>query len=207
MRIKYIASLLKGANTVLDIGTDHSKVLIEALNQDFIKKGIGSDINKGPLKNAYKNVKKANLEDKIKLVQSDGFKNIKDDYDVVVITGIGFELIKNILNEPHQQPNYYLIGSHHQVHYLRKYLIDNNYKIIDEYILFDKKYYIFLKVIKEKQILTNKEIYLGPILQTKKEAIHYYKELLNKHLKIKENHRSDEINQQISFLKEIIDSN
>lgn len=207
MRIKFIASLLKGANTVLDIGTDHSKVLIEALKNDYIKKGIGSDINAGPLKNALKNIKKAKLEDKITLIQSDGFKNIKADYDVVVITGMGFELIKSILKETHKEPNYYLIGSHHQVHYLRKYLSENNFKIIDEELVFDKKYYVFLKVISGKELLIGEDLYLGPILKTKKEAYPYYKDSLNKLLKIKENHRNEEINSQINYLKEIIKDN
>lgn len=207
MRIKFIASLLRGANTVLDIGTDHCKVLIEAVSNGYIKKGIGADLNLGPLKNASKNIKKANLENKITLIQSDGFKNIKADYDVVAITGMGFELIKSILREPHQKPDYYLIGSHYQVHYLRKYLNENNYQIIDEFIVFDKKYYLFLKVKEGKELLTNKDLYLGPLLKSKKEAIPYYNQSLIKLLKIKENHRSNEINTQIDYLKEILDSN
>lgn len=204
MRIKFIASLLKGANTVLDIGTDHAKVLIEALKNGYIKKGIGSDINEGPLKNALKNIDKAQLKDKIILVQSDGFKKITNSCDVVVITGMGYELIKSILQQDHQAPKYYLLGAHYQVELLRKYLAEHNYQIIDEYLFFEKKYYLFLKVINKKALLEEEDYYLGPILKTKQEALPYYKDELDKLLKIKEHHRSNQIKKQISLLKEAI---
>ncbi|WBL31401.1 SAM-dependent methyltransferase [Candidatus Phytoplasma sacchari] len=42
-RIYFIATLLKGYNVVLDIGTDHGLVLKKAFDLKYIKKAIATD--------------------------------------------------------------------------------------------------------------------------------------------------------------------
>jgi len=177
-RIDSIVELLKGANTVLDIGTDHGLVLIKAIQRGYIKKGIGSDINHAPLNETKKHIAELGLTDKITLIQSDGFENIKEPYDVVVVTGMGYKMMKHILSKPHQTPNYYVFSPHHELEELRVYLSHHGYEIIDEDIVYEKKPYILLKVIKHYKQLTQEDIILGPILKTKKEAIPYYESKL-----------------------------
>ena len=53
-RISFIAKLTKGYDTVIDIGSDHGLVLKYALDNNFIKHAIASDINEGPLNRARK---------------------------------------------------------------------------------------------------------------------------------------------------------
>lgn len=183
MRIDAIVSYIFG-HTLLDIGTDHAYVLIRSLQQANVEYGIGVDINEGPLKKAAKNVLKAGLEEKIKVYVSDGFSKVKDDYDIVSITGLGFETIKGILSQNHKTPNYYVISSHSKLYELRDYLSNSGFSIIDEKIVFDKKFYCVMKVIKEKRELSYEEKILGPSLMGKKESLPFYENELSKLFKI-----------------------
>lgn len=206
-RIDSIVELLKGANTVLDIGTDHGLVLIEAIKKEYIKKGIGSDINHAPLNETQKHLVELDLTDKITLVQSDGFENITYTYDVVVITGMGYKMMKHILSKPHHTPNYYVLSPHHELEALRAYLSNSGYEIIDEDIVYEKKPYILLKVIKNFKKLTQQEIVLGPILQTKKAAIPYYESKLKTKLNYVNHLDLNErkvVEKEINFYKEAI---
>lgn len=190
MRIKTIVNMIESANTLLDIGTDHGHVIIEALKSGNIKNAIAADINKGPLKRAFKNITKEGFVDKVKFIQTNGFKNIDYDYDVVVITGLGSMTITEILNEAHKKPNFYIFGPQKQIESFRRYLSLKNYKIIDEVILYDKRTYIFIKAIVGHETLTEEDILLGPKLKFKPEAIPYYEDKINK------------LKKKLSFLKE-----
>lgn len=176
MRIKTIAKMTKGADTLLDIGTDHGFVIIEALKSGYIKNAIATDINKGPLKRAFNNIKKESLENKVTFIQTNGFKNINLHYDCVVITGMGFQTIKNILIEPHLKPKFYVFGAQTEIENLRLFLNENNYKIIAEEIIFDKKFYIFIKAVEGQQVLSKEDLILGPFLKNNKDSLPYYKE-------------------------------
>ncbi len=180
MRIKTIVEMIEGANTLLDIGTDHGHVIVEALKKGIIKNAIATDINKGPLKRAFNNITKEGLSDKVTFIQTDGFVGVDLDYDVVVITGLGSMTITEILNQPHKNPKFYIFGPQKQIESFRRYLSDNNYQIIDENIIYNKRTYIFIKAINGESRLKEEDILLGPILKTKKEAVPYYIEKINK---------------------------
>lgn len=175
-RISFIASLIKGDNNILiDIGTDHGYLIKEAFSLGKIKKAIATDINKEPLLNAKRNLKDLNVT----FYQTDGFKNIKENYNKVVIAGMGANLISKILNDAKTSKDitYYLQPNNKEKN-LRKYLMDNNFKIVDEFVIFDKKYYVIIKAIRGSMNLSKEDLILGPILKTKKESINYYKHLI-----------------------------
>ena len=51
-RIDFLASLTKGYQNVIDIGTDHGLVLKKAFEKGYIKSAIATDINPKPLNSA-----------------------------------------------------------------------------------------------------------------------------------------------------------
>ena len=119
--------------------------------------------------------------------------------------------MKHILSKPHQRPNYYVLSPHHELEELRGliYLV-MGYEIIDEVIVYEKKKpYIILKVINNKKTLSERDILLGPVLQTKKEALPYYEDKLQvklnyvKHLKGNDLKR---VEKEINYYKNIIDT-
>ncbi len=179
MRIAAIVENING-NTLLDIGTDHGYVLINALKEKKIKKGIAVEIAKEPLERAKTNAKKHQVDHLILFILSDGFKNVKEEYDIVSITGLGYKTIENILLQSHKKPNYYLLGAHSKVENLRGFLSHNNFIIKDEVLVYEKHYYVIIKAVRGKENLTTEDILLGPILKEKVSSIPYYEEKLNK---------------------------
>lgn len=161
IRIKNIASLVDKDASLIDIGTDHAYLPIYLYLNNITHNIVASDISENALEYAYINLKKYNLEKEIKLVLSDGFKNIKDNYDIGVISGMGTESIIKILDNKNNCKKL-IISSHKDVNKLREYMYLSGYKIIKE-ISF-KENNIFYDVIKyEKGIdnLSKKDILIG----------------------------------------------
>lgn len=179
MRINAIVENING-NILLDIGTDHGYVLIKALKTGRIKRGIAVEIAKKPLERAKINAQKHQVDHLILFILSDGFKNVKEDYDIVSITGLGYKTIENILLQKHKEPNYYLLGAHSKVEKLRSFLSNNNFSIEDEILVYEKHYYVIIKAVRGIKKLNDEDILLGPILKEKVTSISYYEEKLNK---------------------------
>lgn len=174
-RIAFIASLTKGYDTAVDIGVDHGLVLKHALDNNYIKHAIASDVNQGPLDHARKNL----AGYPVRFYLSDGFKSVDVDFDVAIITGMGPHLIIDILKDTIKHLNKtYILGANEKIEVLRKWLCDNDFRIIEEYVIYDGFYYVFLKVEKGQMKLDAKDLYLGPVLKTKREAMPYYKHKL-----------------------------
>ena len=155
------------------------RLLLKPL-KGLYKKAITTDINEGPLKRAYLNISNAGLLDKVKFIQTDGFNNVNEGYNVVNITGLGYNTIREILEKPHKRPKFYVFGVQSEIEAFRKFLSDSGYKIIGEELVFDKKFYVFIKTIFASEKLSEEDIILGPILKTKKESIPYYKNKITK---------------------------
>ena len=170
-RISFIASLTKGSKTVLDIGTDHGLVLKEAFEKNYITEAIASDINEKPLFQAKKNLK----NHPVTYVISDGFSQIKNTFDMVIIAGMGAYLITQILdNAPKNEDITYCLQANDKTEYLRKYLADHGFEITDEFVIYDKFYYVILLAKRGHMVLSEKERYLGPKLIDKPESKPYY---------------------------------
>ena len=183
-RIQALSKRTKGIHTLLDIGTDHGYLLIDALKNNHIKKGIAADINDQPLNNARINIEKAGLSKDVIFRLSDGFKQIDLDYDGVVIAGMGMHLVKSILMQPHKEPKKYIVSVHTHIDQFRHFLSSSGFTIVDEDVVFEKFYYIIFTLIKKVTHLTDNEVYLGPFLKHKYEALPYYQHLLKINEKI-----------------------
>ena len=174
-RLNFIASLIdKNTNILLDIGTDHGYLIKKAFDNGKIRKAIATDINELPLNNAKNNLTNYNVE----FILTDGFKGVKSEFDLVVIAGMGGNLIASILKDaPNNNDIKYILQANNKNDKLRRFLSANNFKIMNEHIINDKHYYVILEVVRGEMILNNIDYYLGPILKTKKESITYYKHL------------------------------
>lgn len=167
-RIELLASLSKGSNILCDVGCDHAYVLIEALNKYNVKSGIACDINEGPLEMAKKNILLNNLEDKIKLILSNGFSNVDCDFDTAIIAGMGGSLICDILNNSINklQNKKLILQANNDRYKLRLFLVNNNFKIVDERCLIEQgKYYEIIVCESGNMILSDYDLKYGPILR------------------------------------------
>ena len=169
-RIDFLANLLKNSNVVLDIGTDHGLVLKKAFDNKYITKGLASDINAGPLSAAKKNL----ADYDVSFYLSDGFKSIQDkSYDTVLITGMGAQLITEILDGSTKDCKY-ILQANEKNEILREYLMSNGFKIVDEHVVYDGFYYVIIECVLGIMELSKEDLYLGPILKTKLSSREYY---------------------------------
>ncbi len=135
-RLKTVVKFVRKGSRVADIGTDHAYLPAYLIINEISPFVIGSDLRKGPLINAEKTINEYGIQNKIQLIQSDGFEEIKPDIaDDYIICGMGGTLIRDILEKTDwlKNPSYRLIlqpQSHSED--VREYLINNGFKIIAE---------------------------------------------------------------------------
>lgn len=168
-RIDFIAELAKGYDTVIDIGSDHGLVLKKAIDNGYVKQGLATDIQIGPLNAAKKTLTGYPVE----FYLSDGFKSVDKSFDLAIITGMGAHLITDIMAGATEDATY-LLGANEKIEVLRLWLCKHQYQIIDEYVIYDDFYYVFLKVIKGSMTMSDVQIYTGIYLPKKKAAKDYY---------------------------------
>jgi len=180
-RIKFLASLTKDHHVVLDVGTDHGLVLKEAFDSGFIIEAIASDINEAPLLQAQKNLK----NHPVTYIQSDGFLHIKQTFDCVIIAGMGAYLIAQILERaPESKEIKYVLQANDKTPYLRKYLLEHEFAIEDEFIIMDKHYYEIIVARRGTMSLSEADIILGPKLRYKEDSHKYFKHKAAQILKV-----------------------
>lgn len=180
-RIEAIASLVDNDALVVDIGTDHAYLPIYLYENDITKNIVASDISSNALLFAKNNLEKHNLRGKIKLVVSDGFKNLDECFDIAIISGVGTETIKKILDNE-VLPNKLILSSHKNVSDLREYMFKIGYKIEKEIIVYENNiYYNIIKYVKGKDNLSKYDLLVGL-----SNDINYKKHLLNKYKEIYE---------------------
>ena len=196
IRIKTLANLVDKDSKLIDIGTDHALLPIYLYENEITKNVTGSDISNNALEFAKTNLKKHNLVDKIKLVVSDGFNNLDDEYDTAVISGMGTDTIKKILDR-NNLPKKLIISSHKNVDELRLFMNKKGYKIIKEITLKDNGiYYDMIKYEKGRETLSNYDILVGKSNDTE------YKEyLLNKYKNIYAKSKNDKYLEYINIIE------
>lgn len=196
IRIKALASLVDKDSRLVDIGTDHALLPIYLYENEITKKVTGSDISSNALEFAKNNLKKHNLSDKIKLIVSDGFTNLNDEYDTAVISGMGTDTIKKILDRENL-PKKLIISSHKNVDKLRLFMNKKGYKIIKEITLKDNDiYYDMIKYEKGIETLSNYDILVGKSNDTE-----YKLYILDKYKKIYKKSKNDKYLEYINIIE------
>lgn len=196
IRIKALASLVDKDSRLVDIGTDHALLPIYLYENEITKKVTGSDISSNALEFAKNNLKKHNLSDKIKLIVSDGFTNLNDEYDTAVISGMGTDTIKKILDRENL-PKKLIISSHKNVDKLRLFMNKKGYKIIKEITLKDNDiYYDMIKYEKGIENLSNYDILVGKSNDTE-----YKLYILDKYKRIYKKSKNDKYLEYINIIE------
>ena len=202
-RINFLASLTKGYDTVVDIGTDHGLVLKKAFDQGYIKHAIAADIKTMPLEQA-----KVNLNDcDVTFVLSDGFKQIDVPYDLAIIAGMGAYTICEIMSKATNPKATYILQPNDKHEILRTWLMNHEYRIVDEHVIFDGFYYVMMVAEHGSMTLSDQACYLGPILQYKDEAKPYYKHKLKTLMEIvkhADNEKKKYIEMHINDIKSVL---
>lgn len=153
LRLEAVASFVKENSKVLDVGTDHAYLPIILSKSGKCQSIIASDVSKNALSYGKANLKKYHITN-VKLVLSNGLKNISDKYDTLTICGMGTHTIIDILKSGYL-PNNIIISSNNDLYTLRCYLNSIDYKINKEIIVYENgKYYDIISYEKGKEKLS-----------------------------------------------------
>lgn len=198
-RLIEIADLIPTKSSVVDVGCDHGLLDIYlTLNRQCTC--TASDVNENCLNQAKQNIKKFGLTNDIKVVLSDGLKNVdynKDDY--IVIAGMGTATILEILEETYADN--IIIQSNTDLTELREELSDHFY-IEDEKIVKERDiYYVIMKLKRGRKRYNDSDYIIGPIIKRKNDGIYKeYKEFLyDKYNRIYESVKNTNLNRKLEI--------
>jgi len=187
-RLKTIGDFVIDNSKVVDVGCDHALLSIYLYQNRNNINVISTDINNGPLNEAKNNIKNYKLENKIETRLSDGLKNIeKNEFDTIIIAGMGGNTIVDILGfdiDKTISANRIIIQANNNVDKVRKFLVNNNFKITDEKLVKENNIIsiVILFTKNTKNIKYSRdEILFGPILLKENNIL--FKELLSNTLK------------------------
>lgn len=163
-RLENIVNLCDNVSTIADIGCDHGYVSAELILSNKCNRVVAIDISERSLNKAIRFCDSLNINNYISFRQGDGFNVIfkSDKVKQAVIAGMGgMEIIKILENKKINLTNFVLQPMRDVVK-LREYLIDNHYKILYDYLIFeDGIYYNIIKVKKGRNNLKPMEVYFG----------------------------------------------
>lgn len=148
---------------IADIGCDHGKITAKLFLEKKIDFAIVSDISRQSAEKAEKllqELKISNFEMRV----GDGLQTInkEDKIDVVLISGMGGEEIIKILSQSNLKFDEYILGPQHGELLLKKYLIQNGYRIVLDKIIYDGKFYNIIKAILGKDERSEEDLILSP---------------------------------------------
>lgn len=144
-RLTAAAGFCRKGSFICDVGTDHAYLPIYLCQKEIARGGIVSDINKGPIEIAEKNIKEAGMEKKLIPILCDGLTRLEGySPEDIFILGMGGELIARIISDAPFVKNEgvrLILQPMTHPELLRKYLFDNGFEIIDEVLVKEDKIY------------------------------------------------------------------
>ncbi|MGI6071927.1 MAG: class I SAM-dependent methyltransferase [Lachnospiraceae bacterium] len=150
--MKQIADLVSPGNIVADIGTDHGHVPIYLLQNNICPKVYAMDLSRNSLNKAIKSAGRFGLTGRMECRLSDGLEKLSPgEARTIIISGMGGILMTRILSA---RPDVVsgveelILSPHRDAALVREFLENNNFRIIfDDVIRDKKKEYVILKAI------------------------------------------------------------
>ena len=184
-RLQAISEFINDKEKIIDIGCDHALLDIYLMENRKGLKLIASDIHEGAYNSALKNIKKYEMENKIKLRLGDGLSVLKkNEADTIIIAGMGYNNIIKILSDEEKMLNInkIVIQSNTDIVKLRKKVITLGFRINREVLVKDKDIvYTVIEFLRGHEKYSYNEIYFGPRLMENKDDLfieYYTKKLL-----------------------------
>ena len=151
IRLSAIAKFVPQGSRVIDVGTDHAYIPIYLSEKGIAKSCLATDINKGPLEKARKNLVAHKISN-VDLKQTNGLEGISCDAgNVIMISGMGGYLIIDILKRGKslvEKMDKLILQPQQDIDEVRKYLHSIGFKIEDEdFVQDDEKYYTIIVAV------------------------------------------------------------
>src|SRR6056297_359894 len=163
-RLEKLASYVEKTDILGDIGTDHGFIPIYLLENNVTNQIIASDLNQGPLDNAKEELSQRGLVQFVDLRLGGGLEPyIPGEINTALIAGMGGTLIRNILEEGREHLPYLeklILQPMHGVVDLRRFLLNNGFRIVDEDLIYENNIYYEIIVAERGEVQTYNHINL-----------------------------------------------
>lgn len=169
-RMQMIADMVKPADCIADIGTDHGYIPIWLAENGITKHVIAADVRKGPLSRAQEHVREYGLQEYIELRLGDGLRVLSPgEADRIIIAGMGGLLMIEILSDCPEiaaQTEELILSPQSDIDAVRRYLHDIGFRIeAEDMTVEDGKYYTVMRCRHGEDCIYTPEDYLyGKIL-------------------------------------------
>ncbi len=163
-RLAKIVEYCDNSKVVADIGCDHGYITAEIVLQNKADMVIASDISPESVNSALKFARSVNILPFISFREGSGFDVITkhDKVETAIIAGMGGNTIISILEGNKQKVKNLILQPMRDEIKLRRYLIENDYKIEEDVIVKDEnKFYTVIKAKKGKRKLSELELIFG----------------------------------------------
>jgi tRNA (adenine22-N1)-methyltransferase len=186
-RLLTIAKLIPQNDRVADIGTDHGYIPVYLIKNKIARRVIAADVNNGPLQSAQKNIALHHMENYIETRLGNGLEILQaGEVDTVIIAGMGGLLIRDILVAHPEVTcgiNTFVLQPMVAQDDLRRWLLNNGFKIVDERLVKEEHRIYEVMVVKKGSQSVSDEIYyeIGEKLIENKDPL--VVEFINKYLK------------------------
>ncbi len=150
-RLEAVAKMCEGGHRLLDVGTDHGYIPVHFALQGTKQRVAASDVKQGPLDAARRNAAENGAEDLIEFYLSDGLSGIDEDFDTIVISGMGGETIMGILERSGRDFSgvSLILQPQSKLELLESWLSGSGFSITDARIVLDDgRYYVVFKAEK-----------------------------------------------------------
>ena len=208
-RLLEIASLIDKDKVVYDVGSDHGLLPCFLLKENIARKAYAVDNKIGPLNRAIETINRYGLNDKVIPILSNGIDDIKEDVNIITISGMGFYTVEKIFKDKDLSPyEKIIVQVNRNTDLLRKYISDHHFKIIDERVVYDIFYYeIVVFNADYHEAYSDLEIKYGPILLKNKDEvfIEYLKRQLEQYTKIYSVSKNNDTYEKIKEIRYVLD--
>lgn len=222
-RLQVIANYIHNGEKVADIGTDHGYIPIYLYQKNISKQLILTDINKGPMEIAIRNLNQNRIpENHYDARTGDGLKPLKSgEVDTIVIAGMGGLLIRDILAYDMNKSKLLkkiILQPRNAQDKLREWLVSNGFAIIDESLVREGKFICEVMVVKpgtgqkmppiyyeiSKTLIDKKDPLLEEFIQRKINTEKDILENTSKKHSVKSKNQYDRSLKRIQELKEVL---
>ncbi len=175
-RLLSVAKLVLPGKAVADIGTDHNCLPVYLVMNGISPKVIASDKARGPFNNACQLVELLSLDKQIDMRFGDGLQILRPgEVTTICISGMGGHLISNIIADSLDvavTTKRLVLQPQNNISSLRRYLVDNGWRIVAEDIAVDRGfYYQIIAAERGAMQLSDEQAEFGPCLLANKHPL------------------------------------
>lgn len=189
-RMETILSVADRTDTLADIGCDHGKITIAALQRGVANRAFATDISKPSLKKAEILAQAMGYADRVVCKAGDGLAPIRNEaVTAAMIAGMGGMLVCDILEQGKdvaKRLDYIILSPNTDIEHVRMYL-SAEFEILDEKLCFEEGHYYFILKIRYGNgfCYSKEELAFGRHLLRRKDAV--LLQYLQYRLKIEQN--------------------